>query len=61
MSHRTNVVARIEAAIWGVPFEIKLHWRPSSEDEIVRAAIAVILIALVSIIGLAAAAILTMG
>jgi hypothetical protein len=43
-----------------VPVEIQPRWRPS-EDAIVRGAIAVILVALVSIIALAAAAVLTMG
>jgi hypothetical protein len=55
--------ARTEAIAWGaetVPVEIKPRWRPS-EDEIVLAAITVILVALVAIIALAAAAILTMG
>jgi hypothetical protein len=62
MSHRTTA-ARTEAIAWGaesVPVEIKPRWRPS-EDEIVLAAITVILVALVAIIALAAAAILTMG
>lgn len=36
------------------------HWR-LTEEEIVRAAIAVILVALVTVIGVAAGAILTMG
>jgi hypothetical protein len=63
-SHRTTRAAvRTEAIAWGaetVPVEIKLRWRPS-ENEIVLAAITVIMVALVAIIALAAAAILTMG
>jgi hypothetical protein len=63
MSHRTTAAARTEAIDRGaetVPVETAPRWRPS-EDEIVRAAITVILVALVAIIGLAAAAVLTMG
>jgi hypothetical protein len=59
-SHRTTAVARTQAIAWVVAAEIKLRW-PPSEDEIVRAAITVILVALVSIIAVAAAALLTMG
>jgi hypothetical protein len=40
--------------------ESRPRWR-LTEDEIVRAAVAVILVALVTVIGVAAAAILTMG
>jgi hypothetical protein len=57
------VTARIQVIAWEaetVPVEIAPHWRPS-EDEIMRAAITVILVALMTIIALAAAAILTMG
>lgn len=63
VSHRTTAGARTEAIGWGaetVPVEIEPRWRPS-EDEIVLAAITVILVALVAIIALAAAAVLTMG
>ncbi len=63
VSHRTTAAARTEAIAWGpetVPVEIKPRWRPS-EDEIVLAAITVVLVALVAIIALAAAAVLTMG
>jgi hypothetical protein len=63
ISHRTTVAARTEAIASGaetVLVEIKPRWRPS-EDEIVLAAITVILVALVAIIALAAAAVLTMG
>jgi len=62
MSHTTTFAARTEAADRGaeiVPVEVS-RWRPS-EDEIERAAITVTLVALVAIICLAAAAILTMG
>ncbi len=62
-SHGTTVAARTEAigsAAETVPVETKPHWRPS-EDEIVRAAITVILVALVAIIAIAAAAVFTMG
>jgi hypothetical protein len=67
ISHRTTVVAatRTEAIAFGAGaetalVELKPRWRPS-EDEIVLAAITVIFVALVAIIALAAAAILTMG
>lgn len=62
-SHTTTAAARtegIEPGVETVPLEIARRWRPS-EDEIVRAAITVTLVALVAIIGLAVAAILTMG
>jgi len=52
-----------EPIVWGaepVSVEIEPCWRPS-EDEIVLAAMTVILVALVAIIALGAAAILTMG
>ncbi len=61
--HRASVAARTEAEASGaktVLVEITPRWRPS-EDEIVRAAIVVILVALLAIMALAAAAILTMG
>ena len=61
--HRTTVAARIEAVACGAetaPVAIKPRWRPS-EDEIVFAAITVILLSLMAIIAVAAAAILTMG
>jgi hypothetical protein len=63
VSHRTTTAARIEAIAWRVKaflVEIKPRRRPS-EDEIVLAAITVILVALGAIIALAAAAVLTMG
>ena len=63
VSPATSVTARTHAIAWeaeAVPVEIAPHWRPS-EDEIMRAAITVILVALLTIITLAAAAILTMG
>ncbi|OBF58906.1 hypothetical protein A5756_06490 [Mycobacterium sp. 852002-53434_SCH5985345] len=56
-------VARVNAMPWRgdiVLAEWKPRWRPT-EEEIVRAAIAVILAALVVMIGVAAGAILTMG
>ena len=59
----TTTAARTERIDWGaenVPLEIARRW-PPSEDEIVRAAITVTLVALVTIIGIAVAAILTMG
>jgi hypothetical protein len=62
-SHTTTAVARTDAIAWEAEstlVEIKPHWRPT-EDEIVRAAITVILVALGVIIALAAGAILTMG
>ncbi len=43
-----------------VVVESRPHWR-LTEEEIVRAAVAVILVALVTVIGVAAGAILTMG
>lgn len=43
-----------------VLFELKPRW-PLTEEDIVRAAITVILVALVAVIGVAASAILTMG
>ena len=63
ISHRTTVAARTEAIAWDaetVLVEIKPRRRPS-EDEIVLAAIAVILASLMAIMAVAAAAILTMG
>jgi len=57
------VAARTETIPWGaetVLVEIKPRSRPS-EDEIVLAAITVILLSLMAIIAVAAAAILTMG
>lgn len=57
------MAAQTEAIALGaetVLVETKPRWRPS-EDEIVLAAITVTLVALVTIIALAAAAILTMG
>jgi hypothetical protein len=62
-SHRATGTARTEAIAWGaetVLVEIKPRWRPS-EDEIVLAAITVILLSLMAIIAVGAAAILTMG
>jgi hypothetical protein len=56
-------VARVNAiAFRGETFlaEAKPRWRVT-EDEVVRAAITVILVALVAVIGVAAGAILTMG
>ncbi|OBI24188.1 hypothetical protein [Mycobacterium sp. E2238] len=58
-----SAVARVNAiACRGdtVLVEFKPRWRPT-EEEIVRAAITVILVALVAVIGVAAGAILTMG
>ena len=52
--------AQVPIDSYALPFETKQRWRPR-EDEIVRAAITVILGALVSIIAVAAAALLTMG
>ncbi len=63
INRRTSVAARTEAIASGaetVLVEIKPRWRPS-EDEIVLAAITVILVALLAIIVLAAAAVFTMG
>ncbi len=59
----TLAVARVNAiACRGdtVLVELKPRWRPT-EDEIVRAAITAIFVALVAVIGVAAGAILTMG
>ena len=63
INQRTTVAVRAEAVAWGaetVPFAIRPRWRPS-EDEIVFAATAVILLSLMAVIAVAAAAILTMG
>jgi hypothetical protein len=59
LSHGTAVVPRTKALARRVETFIP-RWRPS-EDEIVRAAITVILVALGTIMALAATAILTMG
>ncbi len=59
LSHGTAVATRTKALAWRVG-TVMPRWRPS-EDEIVRAAITVILVALGTIIALAAMAILTMG
>ncbi|OBH78678.1 hypothetical protein A5681_06415 [Mycobacterium scrofulaceum] len=59
----TSAIARVNAMPWRgdiVLAELKPRWRPT-EEEIVRAAITVILVALVAMIGVAAVAILTMG
>lgn len=59
----TAAVARVNALAWQgdtVRSELKPRWRPT-EEEIVRAAITVILVALMAVIGVAAGAILTMG
>ncbi|OBH13082.1 hypothetical protein [Mycobacterium sp. E1747] len=59
----TAAVARINAMPWRgdtVVAELKPRWR-LTEEEVVRAAITVILVALVAVIGVAAVAILTMG
>ncbi|OBF56279.1 hypothetical protein A5787_02205 [Mycobacterium sp. 852002-50816_SCH5313054-b] len=59
VSPGTALAVRNQATTW--PAETVMpRWRPS-EDEIVRAAITVILVALGTIIALAAMAILTMG
>ncbi|MGD1171418.1 hypothetical protein ACKUVQ_21610 [Mycobacterium seoulense] len=58
-----SAVARLNGMPWGgdtVLAELKPRWRPT-EEEIVHAAITVILVALVAVIGVAAVAILTMG
>ncbi|OBH88632.1 hypothetical protein [Mycobacterium sp. E2733] len=58
-----SAVARVNAVAWQgdtILAELKPRWRPT-EEEIVRAAITVILAALVAVIGVAAIAILTMG
>ncbi|MCV7441570.1 hypothetical protein AWB91_17630 [Mycobacterium paraense] len=57
--HGTAVATRTTTLAWRVETVVP-RWRPS-EDEIVRAAITVILVALGTIIALAAMAILTMG
>lgn len=59
LSDGTAVATRTKAIAWRVE-TVMPRWRPS-EDEIVRAAITVILVALGTIIALAAMAILTMG
>jgi hypothetical protein len=62
-SHRTSLAARTREIAWGaqaVLSELKPRLR-RSEDEIVLAAITVILVALLTIMVLAAAAVLTMG
>lgn len=59
LSHGTALATRTKALAWRVE-TVMPRWRPS-EDEIVRAAITVILVALGTIIALAAMAILTMG
>lgn len=59
----TLAVARLNATAWRgdtVLAELKPRWRPTEED-IVRASITVIFVALVAVIGIAAGAILTMG
>ncbi|WP_055399277.1 MULTISPECIES: hypothetical protein [unclassified Mycobacterium] len=59
----TSAVARLNAVDWRrdtVRAEMKPGWRPT-EEEIVRAAITVIFVALMAVIGVAAGAILTMG
>jgi hypothetical protein len=56
-------VAKVNAKAWLTDTdlaELKPHWR-LTEEEIVRAAITVILVALVTVICVAAVAILTMG
>ncbi|OBB90353.1 hypothetical protein [Mycobacterium sp. 852002-30065_SCH5024008] len=58
-----SAVATVNAIAWrtdAILAELKPRWRPT-EEEIVRAAIMVILVALVAVIGVAAVAILTMG
>ncbi len=55
----TALAVRPKALAWRVETVVP-RWRPS-EDEIVRAAITVILVALGTIMALAAMAILTMG
>lgn len=59
----TSAIARVDAADCRedtVLAELKPRWR-LTEEEIVRAAITVILVALVAVIGIAVGAILTMG
>ncbi|MGD1171412.1 hypothetical protein ACKUVQ_21580 [Mycobacterium seoulense] len=56
-------VAKMNTVAWRghtVLAELQPRWRPT-EEEIVRGAITVILVALVAVIGVAAVAILTMG
>ncbi|WP_231977543.1 hypothetical protein [Mycobacterium sp. E2989] len=56
-------VARVNATAWQgeiVLAELRPRWRPT-EEEVVRAAITVIFVALMAVIGVAAVAILTMG
>ncbi|OBG28395.1 hypothetical protein A5764_25680 [Mycobacterium sp. 852002-51057_SCH5723018] len=63
ITDRMTAVARTEAIASGaetVVVERKPRWQ-ASEDEILRAAITVILVALGTLMALAAAAILTMG
>lgn len=58
-----SAVARMNALPWlgdTVPAEMRSRWRPT-EEEVVRAAITVILVALVAVISVAAGAILTMS
>ena len=54
---KMNAVARRAETVL---VESRPHWR-LTEEEIVRAAVAVILVAFVTVIGVAAGAILTMG
>jgi hypothetical protein len=54
---KMNAVARREDTVL---VESRPHWR-LTEEEILRAAVAVILVALVTVIGVAAGSILTMG
>lgn len=59
----TTAVARLNAVSWRgdtVLTELKPRWR-FTEEEIVRAATTLTLLALVAVIGIAAGAILTMG
>jgi hypothetical protein len=59
----TLAVARVNANAFGgetVLAELQPRWRVT-EEEVVRAAITVILVALATVIGVAAGAILTMG
>jgi hypothetical protein len=63
ISHGTTLPESSEVIAWGaetVLVEINPRWRPS-EDEILRAAITVLLLSLMAIIAVGAAAILTMG
>jgi hypothetical protein len=58
-----SAVTRVNAMVWlgdTVRVELTPRWR-LTEEEIVRAAITVILVALVAVIGIAVGAILTMG